>query len=65
MLRFEVSAETLAAFRDAMQRINQASGEKLDDDSALLLLARAALSASADGGASTDARSAAPTIRSP
>jgi hypothetical protein len=44
VLRFEVSAETLAAFRDAMQRIHQTSGEKLDDDSALLLLARAALS---------------------
>jgi hypothetical protein len=43
VLRFEVSAETLAAFRDAMQRIHQLSGEKLDDDSALLLLARAAL----------------------
>ena len=45
VLRFEVSAETLAAFRDAMRRINEKSGEKLDDDSALLLLARAALSA--------------------
>jgi 5-methylcytosine-specific restriction endonuclease McrA len=52
VLRFEVSAETLAAFRDAMRRINESSGEKLDDDSALLLLARAALSAeSGDGGA--------------
>jgi 5-methylcytosine-specific restriction endonuclease McrA len=50
VLRFEVGAETLAAFRDAMRRINEQSGEKLDDDSALLLLARAALSASADDG---------------
>jgi hypothetical protein len=53
VLRFEVSAETLAAFRDAMQRINQLCGEKLDDDSALLLLARGALRpapASVSGG---------------
>ena len=50
VLRFEVSAETLAAFRDAMRRFNETSGEKLDDDSALLLMARAALSASAGDG---------------
>jgi 5-methylcytosine-specific restriction endonuclease McrA len=50
VLRFEVSAETLAAFRDAMRQINETSGEKLDDDSALLLLARAALSAGAGDG---------------
>jgi hypothetical protein len=46
VLRFEVSAETLAAFRETMRRINEQSGEKLDDDSALLLMARAVLSAS-------------------
>ena len=58
VLRFEVSAETLAAFRDAMRRFNETSGEKLDDDSALLLMARAALSASAgDGGADSLGRS--------
>jgi hypothetical protein len=51
VLRFEVSAETLAAFRETMRRISEQSGEKLDDDSALLLLARAALSTSNDGGA--------------
>jgi hypothetical protein len=49
VLRFEVSAETLAAFRDAMRRLDQSSGEKLDDDSALLLLARAVLSPPAAG----------------
>ena len=53
VLRFEVSAETLAAFRDAMRRINENSGEKLDDDSALLLMARAALSTS-DGDGDTE-----------
>jgi hypothetical protein len=50
VLRFEVSAETLAAFRETMRRINEQSGEKLDDDSALLLLARAALNASTSDG---------------
>jgi hypothetical protein len=50
VLRFEVSAETLAAFRDAIRRINEQSGEKLDDDSALLLMARAALSTRAGDG---------------
>jgi 5-methylcytosine-specific restriction endonuclease McrA len=50
VLRFEVSAETLAAFRGAIRRINETSGEKLDDDSALLLLARAALSSEAGDG---------------
>jgi hypothetical protein len=54
VLRFEVSAETLAAFRETMRRINEQSGEKLDDDSALLLMARAALSASTvDGDAAS------------
>ena len=58
VLRFEVSAETLAAFRDAMRRINANSGEKLDDDSALLLMARAALSTLAgDGDANSLGRS--------
>jgi hypothetical protein len=51
VLRFEVRAETLAAFRDAMRRLDQTSGEKLDDDSALLLLARAVLSPPAAGDA--------------
>jgi hypothetical protein len=50
VLRFEVSAETLAAFRETMRRINEQSGDKLDDDSALLLMARAALSASTGAG---------------
>jgi hypothetical protein len=43
---FEVSAETLAAFRRAMGPID----EKLDDDSASLLMAPAGLSASARDG---------------
>ena len=43
VLRFEVSAETLAAFRDALRQVAERSGQRLDDDAALLLIARAAL----------------------
>jgi hypothetical protein len=39
-LRFEVAAETLATFRHAMNELRKQSGEHLDDDSALLLMAR-------------------------
>jgi hypothetical protein len=56
VLRFEVSAETLAAFRDAMQRIHQVCGERLDDDSALLLMARAALSSASPTVSDADPR---------
>src|SRR5688572_2283857 len=40
ILRFDVGAETLAIFREAMKKLRQDSGERLDDDSALLLMAR-------------------------
>lgn len=43
ILRFEVSGETLAAFREALQRVREQSGEHLEDDAALLLLARSVL----------------------
>jgi hypothetical protein len=43
VLRFEVAAETLATFRDALQRLRQDASEPLDDDSVLLLLARQVL----------------------
>jgi hypothetical protein len=43
VLRFDVNAETLATFREALQRVRQAGGEALDDDAALLLMARAVL----------------------
>jgi len=43
VLRFEVSGETLAAFRDAMAWLRDQSGEALDDDAALLMLARSVL----------------------
>jgi hypothetical protein len=40
VLRFEVAAETLATFRHAMNELRRHSGEHLDDDTALLLMAR-------------------------
>lgn len=40
VLRFEVAAETLATFREAMKALRQQSGGHLDDDAALLLMAR-------------------------
>lgn len=43
VLHFEVSAETLALFREALAKLRRAAGGSLDDDAALLLLARAAL----------------------
>jgi 5-methylcytosine-specific restriction endonuclease McrA len=53
VLRFEVSPETLATFREAIKKAQQDSGAPLDDDAALLLLARAVLeraSESSDAG---------------
>jgi len=52
-LRFEVSAETYATFREAMRVLRQKSAETLDDDSALLLMAREVLGGPADGGKSS------------
>jgi hypothetical protein len=50
VLRFEVSGETVATFRDAMAMLRRASGESLDDDAALLLLARHVLGGPTDAG---------------
>jgi len=52
VLRFEVSAETLATFRDAMAKLRRMASESLDDEAALLLLARHVLGASDDEGRS-------------
>ena len=49
VLRFDVSAEVLATFREAMTKIRRDAGEALDDDAALLLLARHVLGAGRDG----------------
>ena len=43
VLRFEVSGETLASFREALARLRREAGEHLDDDATLLLLARQVL----------------------
>ena len=49
VLRFEVSGETLAAFREAMAWLREQSGEPLDDDAALLMLARSVLCGAGPG----------------
>jgi len=50
-LRFEVAAETLASFREALSELRRRAGAPLDDDSALLELARCVL-----GGPSNEGR---------
>ena len=52
-LRFEVSAETFATFREAIKALRQKSDGPLDDDSALLLLAREVLGGPGDEGKSS------------
>ena len=47
VLRFEVSAETLATFRDALRHVAERTGHRLDDDAALRLIARDVLEPSA------------------
>ena len=49
VLRFDVSADVLATFREAMTKIRRDAGESLDDDAALLLLARCVLGAPRTG----------------
>jgi hypothetical protein len=51
VLRFEVAAETFCVFRDAADKLQRDSGSSLDDDSALLLMARHVL-----GGPSNEGR---------
>jgi hypothetical protein len=50
VLRFEVSPETFATFREAIKIRRQKSNEPLDDDSALLLMARESLHGPTDAG---------------
>jgi hypothetical protein len=50
VLRFEVSGEVLATFREAMAKVRRDAGESLDDDSALLLLTRHVLAGPVDDG---------------
>jgi hypothetical protein len=50
VLRFEVAPETLALFRVAMHALRRSRGQPLDDDSALLLMARQVLGGPRDDG---------------
>ncbi len=50
VLRFEVSGEVLATVREALVEIRRQAGGPLDDDAALLLLARCVLSGPSDSG---------------
>jgi 5-methylcytosine-specific restriction endonuclease McrA len=50
VLRFEVEPETYALFREAMTQLRRQTGSTLDDDSALLLMARHVLGGPGDAG---------------
>jgi hypothetical protein len=50
VLRFEVSRETLALFREALLGLRRSTGQRLDDDAALLLMARHVLGGPRDDG---------------
>ncbi|HVJ20810.1 MAG TPA: DUF222 domain-containing protein [Polyangiaceae bacterium] len=50
VLRFEVTGETLATFREAVAKLRRGCDFKLDDDSALLLMARHLLGGPTDDG---------------
>jgi hypothetical protein len=53
VLRFEVTPETFALFREAMHRLRRAAGGCLDDDAALLSMARQVLGGPGDAGRSS------------
>jgi 5-methylcytosine-specific restriction endonuclease McrA len=50
ILRFEVGAETLATFREAMKELQKGSDHRLDDDAALLSMARQILGGPGNAG---------------
>jgi hypothetical protein len=50
VIRLEVSGETLAAFRDAMAKVRRDAGAPLDNDAAVLMLARCVLAGPTDEG---------------
>jgi len=50
VLRFEVTGETLASFREALAKLRRDSGKHLDDDAVLLLVARHVLGGPIDDG---------------
>ena len=50
VLRLDVSAEALATFREAMAKLRREAGESLDDDAAVLLMARHVLGGPTEPG---------------
>src|SRR6185436_2764355 len=50
LLRFEVAAETFALFQDALNALRRGADAPLDDDAALLEMARAVLGGPRDEG---------------
>jgi hypothetical protein len=50
VLRFEVSGEVLATFREALSQLRREAAGSLDDDAALLLMARQVLGGPVDEG---------------
>ncbi len=50
VLRFDVSADTYATFREAMAKLRRDAGSPLDDDASLLLLARQILGGPTEEG---------------
>jgi hypothetical protein len=50
VLRFEVTAETFALFREALSELRRRTGSSLDDDTALFQMARHVLSGPTDEG---------------
>jgi 5-methylcytosine-specific restriction endonuclease McrA len=50
VLRLELSAETFATFREALAKLRREAGESLDDDAAVLLMARHVLGGPGDDG---------------
>jgi hypothetical protein len=53
VLRFEVTAETYALFREAVSQLRRQSDARLDDDALLMTMARAALQGPSDEGRSS------------
>jgi hypothetical protein len=53
VLRFEVRAETRALMREALAKLRREAGGRLDDDAALLLMARQVLGGPTDPGRSS------------
>lgn len=50
VLRLELSGEAFATFRDALARLRREAGQSLDDDAAVLLMARQVLGGPGDEG---------------